>query len=115
MINYDTLLLEIKVLHKKYQDYSNKKKYTNLSPEEFVKEMENDHPIIKHNFNSIFIQCVNGQMDLNVITYMINQAKNIQKNKVSNHDASVNVGQKLVDTFIKPNLEKNKEDTNKNN
>ena len=45
-------------------------------------------------------------MDLNVITYMINQAKEIQKNKISNHDASVNVGQKLVDTYIKPNLEK---------
>ena len=108
-INYDSLLAEIKTLHKKYQDFTNKKKYTNLSQEEFTKEMEKEHYMIKNNFASIFIQCVNGQMDLNVITYMINQAKNIQKNKLSNHEASVNVGQKLVDTFIKPNLEKNKE------
>ena len=31
-----------------------------------------------------------------------------KKNKVSNHDASVKVGQKLVDTFIKPNMDKDK-------
>jgi len=48
-------------------------------------------------------------MDLKVITYMINQAKEIKNKKVSNHNASVNVGQKLVDTFIKPKMDK-KED-----
>jgi hypothetical protein len=107
-VNYDLLLIEIKVLHKKYNDYSNKKKYIGLTQDEFVKEMETAHPNIKDKFASIFIQCVNGQMDLNVITYMINQAKEVKKNKVSNHDASVKVGQKLVDTFIKPNMDKDK-------
>ena len=64
--------------------------------------MVKDYSYIKNNFASIFTQCITGHMDLNVIPYMINQAKEIQKNKLSNHDASVNVGQKLVDKFVKP-------------
>ena len=108
-INYDILLIEIKVLHKKYQDYINKKKYKGLTQEEFVNIMENEHENIKDKFSSIFKQCVSGHMDLKVITYMINQAKEIKNKKISKHNASVNVGQKLVDTFIKPKMDK-KED-----
>ena len=105
-INYDKLLVDIKKLHKDCKDYSNKKKYNELSQTEFEEKMVNEYSYIKNNFSSIYTQCISGHMDLNVITYMINQAKQIQKNKLSNHDASVNVGQKLVDTFIKPNLDK---------
>ena len=105
-INYDKLLVDIKKLHKDCKDYSNKKKYNELSQTEFEEKMVNEYSYIKNNFASIYTQCISGHMDLNVITYMINQAKQIQKNKLSNHDASVNVGQKLVDTFIKPNLDK---------
>ena len=50
-------------------------------------------------------------MDIEVITFMINKAKEVQKNKVSNYDASVKVGEKLVDKFIKPHLDKDKENT----
>jgi hypothetical protein len=107
-INYDKLLIDIKKLQKDCKDYTNKKKYCDLSQTEFEEKMVKDYSYIKNNFASIFTQCITGHMDLNVITYMINQAKEIQKNKLSNHDASVNVGQKLVDTYIKPNIEKNK-------
>ena len=48
---------------------------------------------------------------IEVITFMINKAKEIKKNKVSNYDASVKVGEKLVDKFIKPHLDKDKENT----
>ena len=41
-----------------------------------------------------------------MITVMINYAKRVKKNKISNHDASVKVGEKLVDKFIKPMLKK---------
>ena len=109
-VNYDKLLVDIKNLHKDCKDYSNKKKYNDLSQKEFEERMIQEYSYIKNNFDSIYTQCLSGHMDLNVITYMINQAKQIQKNKLSNHDASVNVGQKLVDTFIKPKLENNKKE-----
>jgi hypothetical protein len=107
-INYDKLLIEIKNLHNDCRDYKNKKKFSELSQTEFEEKMINTYPNIKNNFSSIYTQCIDGHMDLSVIIYMINQAKSIQKNKISNHDASVNVGQKLVDKFIKPNIDKNK-------
>ena len=45
-------------------------------------------------------------MDINVLTYMINQAKNIKNNKISQEDASVKIGEKLVDTYVKPLIDK---------
>ena len=114
-VNYDKLLVDIKNLHKDCKDYKNKKKYANLSQKEFEENMVKEYSYVKNNFGSIYTQCLSGHMDLNIITYMINQAKQVQKSKISNHDASVNVGQKLVDTFIKPNLNKNKDKENENN
>ena len=43
---------------------------------------------------------------------MINQAKDIKKNKISNHDASVKVGEKLVDKYVKPHMDKDNNDKN---
>jgi hypothetical protein len=108
-INYDKLLLDIKILHKNYTDFTNKKRYKDLTEEQFLEQMTNDHGYVKEKFSSIFDKCVTGRMDLNVVTYMIKQAKDIAQNKISNYDASVNVGQKLVDKFIKPGMNKNKD------
>ena len=58
---------------------------------------------------SSFVQGGIGELDNTVFTYMIEKAKAVQKNKMSNFEASKQVGEKLVDTFIKPKLEdKNK-------
>ena len=108
-INYDRLLNDVKNLHRDCKDFENKKKFSDLTQTEFEEKMVIEYSYIKNNFGSIYTQCISGHMDLNVITYMINQAKDVQKNKLSNHDASVNVGQKLVDKFIKPKLDKNKD------
>ena len=101
-LDYDRILNEVKKLNKCCNDYKNKKNYKELSDKEFENNMKNEFSYIETNLNSIFKQCISGHMDIAVLTYMINQAKDIKKNKISNHDASVNVGQKLVDKFVKP-------------
>jgi hypothetical protein len=109
-MDYDKLLLDIKSLNNECKEFEkNKGIYKDLSKKEFHLKLETKYTNININYNSIFRQCINNVMDIEVITFMINKAKEIQKNKVSNYDASVKVGEKLVDKFIKPNLNKEKE------
>jgi hypothetical protein len=106
-MDYDIILKEAKELLSDYKDYINKKKFKNHTYETFECEMNKKYEYLKTNVNSIFDSCIKGTMNLRVLTYMINQAKKLKQNNISKHDASVNVGQILVDTFVKPNLDKN--------
>lgn len=107
MVNYDTLLSEVKELMQKYKDFSSKNKqniYQNH--DEFVSAMTTQYQNMATNQKKIFEQCVSGQMNIEIFTYMINQAKKVQQHKISNYDASVNVGEELVEKFIKPKITK---------
>ena len=104
-IDYDKLLIEIKALNSECKDFNkNKGSYKDMSQKEFDLKMKQKYSNIQNNYNSIFQQCLNNTMDIEMISFMINKAKEIKKNKVSNYDASVKVGEKLVEKFIKPNL-----------
>ena len=109
MTDYDKLLLEIKSLNNECKDFEkNKGIYKDLSKKEFHLKLQQKYSNIYSDYSSIFNQCINNLMDIETITFRIHKAKEIQKNKVSNYDASVKVGEKLVDKFIKPNLDKDK-------
>lgn len=41
------------------------------------------------------------------LEYMLSMAAKVQQNDVKEHDASVEVGQRLVDDFVKPQLNQN--------
>ena len=47
--------------------------------------------------------CIGG-MDIERLTYMINMVKKVKSNEISDHDASVKVGERLVDEFVNPKL-----------
>lgn len=106
--DYDKILKEANNLLSDYNNYSNKKDFKNESYDSFKEIMIKKYEYLHNEVNSIFIQCIEGNMDIKILKFMITQAKEIQKNNISNHDASVKVGEKLVDKFIKPMLDKNK-------
>lgn len=113
-INYDELLNEIKELNKECAKYlQNKKINRDLSINEFKLKMQYKYSNIYETFISIFNQCINNTMDIEMMTFMINKAKEIENNKLSNHNASVKVGEKILEKFIKPEIEKNKNDQDK--
>ena len=104
--NYDQILEDVKQINKKFSKYKNKSDYTSMSFEDFKNQMEKEHNDLHSSLNFIFNRAVSGNLDTNVFTYMIKKAKAVQKNKMSNFDASKQVGQKLVDTFVKPSTDK---------
>ena len=103
-MNYDNLLTEIKLLNNECKEFL--KDNNTIENTEFEKKMSEKYNNIKLNFSSIYSKCIANKMDIEMITVMINYAKRVKKNKISNHDASVKVGEKLVDKFIKPMLKK---------
>ena len=107
--DYDLILSISKNILNDYNQFINKKDFKNLKYNEFKKLMEEKYTDFMKENNAIFTQCISGNMDIKILSYMITQAKQIQKNKISNYDASVKVGEKLVDTFIKPKLNDKKE------
>ena len=107
-MDLDKVYSDAKLLNNDYNKYSTKKDYKNLTYDEFVIKMNEKYDFLNKNCNGIYRQCIEGKMDLEILSYMVQQAKNVNKNKVSSHNAEVNVGQKLVDKLIKPIIEQNK-------
>ena len=105
-MDYDKVLKSVKDITKKYGQFISKKNYKDLSEEQFKEAMAKEHDYLFTNNIIIFNKAVAGELDLTVFSYMINKAKDIKKNKISNFDADKDVGQKLVDTFIKPHIDK---------
>ena len=97
-MDYNIILNQAKNLNKEYNSNEPSKKYES--------KMIEKYNYLYKNVNSIFNGCLKGEMDINVLTYMINQAKNIKNNKISQEDASVKIGEKLVDTYVKPLIDK---------
>ena len=99
-IDYNLILDLSKSLLNEQKKYSKKKKYSELTLKEFNSKMEKEYEYLNKMFPSIFQLCVSGKVDVNILTFMIQQANNIKNKNISKHDASVNVGKKLADKFV---------------
>lgn len=107
-MNLNILYSDAKELVSCCEDYKNKKKFIKLTDEEFLEKMKSKFNLLYTKFNSVFLQCLENKMDLEILSYMIKQAKEVNSKKVSNHNASIKVGQILVDRLVKPNLKNKK-------
>ena len=58
------------------------------------------------NYPVIFLKTLDGGLDMEQFTYMVNMASSVEEDKITQHDASVKVGEKLVDQYVKPSLQK---------
>ena len=106
--NYDKILNYVKDINNDLYKFKNKKAFENMTFDEFEQEMITKYNELHTSYNFIFNRAISGELDMNMFSYMINKAKSVQKNTISNFEASKQIGTKLVDTFIKPELEKNK-------
>ena len=100
-IDYDLILSqaqEIVNLRKK----SVKEK--DFNEEEFIKNIKETYPNLYENQKSIFTLCTTNGMDINRLKYMIEMIKKMNRGAISEHNASIEVGKRLVDDIIKPNL-----------
>ena len=68
-------------------------------------KLELEYKDLFDNYPSIFKMACEGNMDFIRLKYMLEMIDKVKNNKISEHDASVDVGQKLVDEIVKPDLD----------
>jgi hypothetical protein len=78
--------------------HPNKKLHFKIAHKEFA----NTYPLL-------FDMCCDDESDFAHLEYMIGMLQNIENNRTSAEVASVNVGQKMFDYFVKPLVDKEKE------
>ncbi len=82
-----------KIINEIRYKISNNKKINDEDYIEFKKEYENLYKMsIKKNF------------DIKQFNYFLYKLKQIEENKITEHDASVAIGSLLVDKYVKPQL-----------
>jgi hypothetical protein len=62
------------------------------------------YPLLANTYPTIFSKACEPHFDLAKFSWMLNMANNVRDNQISQHDASVQVGEKLVDEHVKPLL-----------
>ena len=100
-LDYDKIFSDVKEINKKYKQFQNKTLYSEMTHDEFKHEMKKTYQNLHDSLNFIFNRAVSGNLDTTVFSYMIQKAKDVTRNKISKYEASKDVGEKLVDSFVK--------------
>lgn len=77
-------------------------KSKDFSQEEFESSLTEKYPEFSENYKQIFKQAVDGTLNEAMFSYMLMMLKQVETGSVSEHAASVKVGQVLVDEYVKP-------------
>ena len=75
-----------------------------LSLKNFKVKLEGEFPKLKENFPSIFTKVCEGTLEKERLAFMLKMIGEVKGSKISKHEASVVVGQELVNNIVKPNL-----------
>ena len=86
--------------------YNNKEILQELSNSEFKTKLELEFKRLNENFPAIFVKVLKGTLEIERLQFMLKMIGEINTNKVSKHEASVVVGQELVNNIVKPGLKK---------
>jgi hypothetical protein len=98
--NYDDILLTCKKLHNSYLEGINNKKDIKT----IRNELKEQFPDFELNYNSLFKLCTSTDYDLNKLMLFIQMASSVQRKEITEHDASVQIGELLVNEYVKPKL-----------
>ena len=80
-------------------------------PKAFQIMIKDKYPSLNEHYPAIFRVIFNPNFNINSmgrLKYMINMARRVHTKDIAEHDASVAVGQRLVDDIVKPQLDENK-------
>jgi len=87
-------------------NYLKAKKVIGFSKNDFTNKMKKDFNDLFESMESVFKISLSDSYDYNRLKYMFLMSNKIKNNEITEHDASVEVGQVLVDKIVKPQIEK---------
>ena len=89
-------------------EYIKKKNSPDFNLDIFKNEMEKKYSELFTSHESIFKVSISETYNYSRLCSILNLHNQVKNNEISEHDASVKVGQILVDDFVKPVLDKKK-------
>ena len=84
-----------------------KKRLVEMGPNKNEETLKEEFKTLNEGFPTIFSKVVDGSMDMGRLKFMLKMIGEIEKKKISKHDASVVVGKELVENIVKPQMDKN--------
>lgn len=99
------LLKEALEVHNIFLTESIKSSDVNIS--DLKEKLSIKYPLLAEN-SSIMTMALSNKYDHNILSYMLNMKEKMDNGDLSEREASINVGQILVDKVVKPSIEKNK-------
>lgn len=75
-----------------------------LRPEQRRPVYEHMYKAFSEAYPTLFGMSCDGKMDLAKLDFMLKMWSNVKSNTMNQHDASVNVGQALFETYVKPKI-----------
>jgi len=69
-------------------------------------KMQKEYPYISEKFPSIVSISLGDSYDYNRLKFMLNASEKVASNELTEKEASIQVGQVLVDEIVKPGLKK---------
>lgn len=99
-MNRDKILELVKELISDLNNYKNKT-VTYDSYESFTNEMNEKYSELRLNYSVIFNLTLKGEMNINILEYMISTLSKIDNNEISKEKGEYSVGEMLVDKILK--------------
>ena len=75
-----------------------------MNSEEKLKHYVNKYPKISNEYPMLIKKACEPNFDIQRFKWMLDMIDNVKSNNITQHDASVKVGEHLVDEYVKPLL-----------
>jgi hypothetical protein len=105
MLDTHKIKSEVEGLTSDTRKWLSKREFIDLTKEQFVDFMKTRYQYLFTNSSTLFEQCMKGELNMIQLEYMLNKIEKVNAG-ADYHSTSVEVGQKLVDVYVKPMLDK---------
>jgi hypothetical protein len=102
-INPDQIKDEVLELMSDTRSWISKREITQITKEQFTEEMKTKYEYLHKNSSTLFDRCIAGDLNMEQFNYMMSMLKKLNTGK-DYQEVSKEVGQKLVDVYVKPML-----------
>jgi hypothetical protein len=105
MLDTNKIKSEVEGLSIDTRKWLSKRDFINLNKDEFVESMKTKYEYLYTNSTTLFERCMKGELNMTHLEYMLNKIEKVNAG-ADYHSTSVEVGQRLVDVYVKPMLDK---------
>ena len=105
MIDTSKLKSDINMLGADTRAWHSKREFRDMDREQFVEAMKAKHEYLFTNSATLFEWVMQGDLNMQQLDYMLDMIDKVNAGS-DYHETCVEVGQKLVDVYVKPMLDK---------